>query len=141
MFIKHPSYKRYCNMFLTVNLITNYTYTYVVQLLSRVQLFATPWTAAHQATLSFTISQSLFKFMSIELMMPFSHLKPLSPSFPPALHKRMTRWNQSSSPRLVSPYTTIYLKAKQYFSNEVEITKYSGARETINERVKYMHCI
>ena len=42
----------------------------VVQLLSRVQLFATPWTAARQASLSFTISQSLLSFMSIELVMP-----------------------------------------------------------------------
>ena len=45
-----------------------------VQLLSRVQLFATPWTAAHQASLSFTISKSLLKLMSSELMMPSNHL-------------------------------------------------------------------
>ena len=42
----------------------------VVQLLSHVQLFATPWTAAHQASLSFTISLSLFKLMSIESVIP-----------------------------------------------------------------------
>ena len=47
---------------------------YVLQLLSRVQLFATPWTAARQAPLSSTVSQSLLKFMSIELMMPSNHL-------------------------------------------------------------------
>ena len=46
----------------------------VVQSLSRVQLFATRWTAAHQASLSFTISKSLLKLMSIELMMPSNHL-------------------------------------------------------------------
>ena len=45
-----------------------------VQLLSHVQLFATPWTAAHQASLSITNSQSLLKLMSIKLMMPSSHL-------------------------------------------------------------------
>ena len=45
-----------------------------VQLLSRVQLFATPWTAAHQASLSITNSQSLPKLMSIESVMPFNHL-------------------------------------------------------------------
>ena len=45
-----------------------------VQLLSRVQLFVTPWTAARQASLSITNSQSLLKLMSIELVMPFSHL-------------------------------------------------------------------
>ena len=46
----------------------------VVQSLSCVWLFSTPWTAAHQASLSFTISQSLLKFMSIELMIPSNHL-------------------------------------------------------------------
>ena len=46
----------------------------VVQSLSHVWLFGTPWTAAHQASLSFTISQGLFKLMSIELVMPSNHL-------------------------------------------------------------------
>jgi len=46
----------------------------VVQLLSHVQLFATLWTAARQAFLSFTISWSLLKLMSIELVMPSNHL-------------------------------------------------------------------
>ena len=45
-----------------------------VQSLSRVQLFATPWTAAHQASLSITNSQSLPKLMSIESVMPSNHL-------------------------------------------------------------------
>ena len=45
-----------------------------VQLLSCVQLFATPWTAAHQASLSITNSRSLFKLMSIESVMPSHHL-------------------------------------------------------------------
>ena len=46
----------------------------VVQLLSCVQLFATPWTVARQASLSFTISRSLLKLMLTELVMPFKHL-------------------------------------------------------------------
>ena len=45
-----------------------------VQSLSCVQLFATPWIAAHQASLSITNSQSLPKLMSIQLVMPSSHL-------------------------------------------------------------------
>ena len=45
-----------------------------VQLLSHVQLFVTPWTAAHQASQSITNSQSLLKLMSIELVMPSNHL-------------------------------------------------------------------
>ena len=45
-----------------------------VQLLSRVQLFASPWTATRQASLFITNSQSLLKLMSIESVMPSSHL-------------------------------------------------------------------
>ena len=45
-----------------------------VQSLSRVQLFATSWTAAHQASMSITNSQSLLRLMSIESMMPSNHL-------------------------------------------------------------------
>ena len=46
----------------------------VVQSLSRVQLFETPWSAARQASLSFTISRSLLKLMSIESVMPSNYL-------------------------------------------------------------------
>ena len=45
-----------------------------VQSLSRVRLFATPWTAAHQASLSIASSRSLLKLMSFELVMPSNHL-------------------------------------------------------------------
>jgi len=45
-----------------------------VQLLSLVQLFVTPWTAAHQASLSITSSWSLLKLMSIKLLMLSNHL-------------------------------------------------------------------
>ena len=45
-----------------------------VQLLSRVWLFVIPWTAARQASLSITNSQSLLKLMFIELVMPSNHL-------------------------------------------------------------------
>ena len=45
-----------------------------VQSLSHVQLFATPWTAAHPTSLSITNSQSLLKLMSIELVMPSNHI-------------------------------------------------------------------
>ena len=47
--------------------------TVVVQLFRHVRLFVTPWTAALQASLSFTISWSLLKLMSIESMMPSNH--------------------------------------------------------------------
>ena len=61
-----------------------------VQSLSRVRLFATPWIAWHQASLSITNSRSSLKLMSIELVMPSSHLilcrpRPLLPPFPPRI--------------------------------------------------------
>ena len=46
----------------------------VLQLLGHVRLFETPWTAAHQASLSSTIFWSLLKLMSIESVMPSNHL-------------------------------------------------------------------
>ena len=52
-----------------------------VQSLSHVQIFATPRTAAHQASLSFTNSQSFLKFMSTELVMPSNHLFLCHPLF------------------------------------------------------------
>ena len=70
-----------------------------VQLLSRVWLFGTRWTAAHQASLSITNSQSPLKPMSIESVMPSNHLILSSPS-PPALslsqHQGLFQWVSSS---------------------------------------------
>ena len=70
-----------------------------VQSLSRVWLFVTPWTAAHQASLSITNSWSLPKLMSIESVMPSNHLILFSPS-PPALnlsqHQGLFKWVSSS---------------------------------------------
>ena len=71
----------------------------IVQSLSHVWLFATPWTAACQGSLSFTISLSLLKFMSIESVMPSNH-HPLSPPYLPALslsqHQGLFQWLGSS---------------------------------------------
>ena len=50
-----------------------------VQSFGCVRLFMTPWTAAHQASLSNTNSQRLLKLKSIESVMPFSHLHPVDP--------------------------------------------------------------
>ena len=73
--------------------------TQSVQSFSSVQLFATPRNAAHQASLSITNSQSPFKPMSIESVMPSNHLILSSPS-PPALnlsqHQGLFKWVSSS---------------------------------------------
>ena len=68
----------------------------LVQLLSRVPLFVTPWTAACQASLSITNFWSLFKLMSIELVMPSNHLilcRPLLllPSIFPGIHTKLLK--------------------------------------------------
>ena len=69
-----------------------------VQSLSRVQLFATPWTAARQASLSITDSQSLLRLVSIESVMPSNHLI-LSSPFPRAFnlsqHQGLFKWVSS----------------------------------------------
>ena len=63
--------------------VYTHTHRYIssVQSLSRVWLFAIPWTAAHQASLSITNSQSLLKLMSTELVMPSNYLILCHPPF------------------------------------------------------------
>ena len=72
----------------------------LLQSLSQVQFFATSWTAALQSSLSFTISQSSLRLMSIESGMPSKPSRPLSPSTPPALnlsqHQSLFQWVGSS---------------------------------------------
>ena len=72
----------------------------VVQSLSHVWLFVTLWTASRQLFLSFTISWSLLKLVSIELMMPFQPSHPLSPPSPPAFNlsqrQSLFQWVSSS---------------------------------------------
>ena len=53
---------------------TSHSFAVVVQSVSHVWLFVIPWTAARQASLSFTIFWSLLKFMSFESVMPSNHL-------------------------------------------------------------------
>ena len=92
-----------------------------VQSLSCVQLFATPWTAAHQASLSITSSWSLLKFMSIELVMPSNHLilcRPLLllPSIFPSI-------------RVFSNESALSIKWPKYWSYSFSISpsnEYSG---------------
>ena len=69
-----------------------------VQLLSRVQLCATPWTTAHQASLSITNSWSSPKLMSIDSVMPSNHLIlcHLLPAFNLSKHQGLFKWVSSS---------------------------------------------
>ena len=75
-----------------------------VQSLSRIRLFATPWTAARQASLSITNSQSLPKFMFIESVMPSSHLILCRPLFlPPSIFPSIRVCSSESALRIRWP--------------------------------------
>ena len=91
----------------------------VVHSLSRVQLFATPWTAAHQTSLSFTISWSLLKLMSIESVMPSSHLFLCCPLLlQPSIFRNI---------RVFSSESALHIRWPKYWSFNISpSTGYSG---------------
>ena len=93
----------------------------VVQSLSYVWLFVTPWTAAHQASLSITNSQSLLKLMSIESMMSSSHLILFHPfSLLPSIFPSI---------RVFSSELALCIRWPEYWSFSFSISpssKYSG---------------
>ena len=74
-----------------------------VQSLSHGQLFATPWTASHQASLSFMISWSLLKLMSIDLAMPSNHLILCCPLLLPSIFPSIKMFSNESALRIRWP--------------------------------------
>ena len=91
-----------------------------VQSFSRVLLFATPWTAARQASLSITNSRSLLKLMSIELVIPSNHLILCHPLLLPSV---------VPSIRIFSNESVLHIRWPKYWSFSFSITpsnEYSG---------------
>ena len=92
----------------------------VVQLLRCVRLFVTPWTAAYQAFWSSTISWSLLKLMSIELVMPSNHLilclpLPLSSILPQRVgHHWATKLSTQHMYRYIYRYIYIYILSRLF---------------------------
>ena len=85
-----------------------------VQSVSCIRLFVTPWTAAHQGSLSITKSQSLLKLMSIKSLMPSSHLilcRPLLllPPIPPSI-------------RVFSNKSTVHMRWPKFWSFSLSIS-------------------
>ena len=78
---------------------------FVVQSLSQVRLFVTPWTAARQASLSFTISQSLLKFISNELVMISNHLILCHPLLSYSLCTQHNAWHRVDTEYLFDKMT------------------------------------
>ena len=76
------------------------TFFVVIQSLSHVRLFASPWTATRQASLPFTSSQSLLKLMSIELVMPSNHLILCHPLLLPSIFPSILVFSNESALRI-----------------------------------------
>ena len=92
-----------------------------VQLLSHFCLFATPWTAAHQTSLSITNSWSLLRLMSIELVMPSNHLI--------LCHPLLILPSNFPSIRVFSNESVLYIRWPEYWSFSFSISpsnEYSG---------------
>ena len=109
------------------NLSIFYEFVFVVQSLSCVQFFATPWTVAHQASLSFTISQSLL--LSIESMVSSNHLilchSLLLPSIFPSI-------------RVFSSKSVLRTRWPQYWSFSFSISPSSECSGLISFRVAWL---
>jgi len=100
-----------------------------VQLLSRVQLFATPWTAARQASLSITNSRSWLKLMSTESVMPSNHLilchYLLLPSNFPII-------------RVFSNESILHIRCPKYWSFSFSISPFSEYSGLISFRIDWL---
>ena len=91
-----------------------------VQSFSHVWLFATPWTTAHQASLSITNAQSLLKFMSIESVMPSNHLIICHPLLLPSIFPSI---------RVFSSESVLHIRWPKFWSFRFSISpsnEYSG---------------
>ena len=107
----HPDeYMRVC----TGHTLRRKVITSSVQSLSHVWLFATPWTAARQASLSITNSPSVLKFMSIESVMPSNHLILYHPLLlPPSIFPRI---------RIFSSESVLHMRWPKYWSFSFSIS-------------------
>ena len=104
-----------------------------VQSLSRVQLFATPWTAAHQASLSITNSQSLLKLMSIELVMPSNHLILCHPLL-------LLPWIFLSI-RVFSSESVLCIRWPKYWSFSFSFSPFNEYSRLISFRMDWFHLL
>ena len=104
-----------------------------VHSLSRVRLFATPWITARQASLSITNSWSLLRFMSIESVMPSSHLilchtLLLLPPIPPSI-------------RVFSNESTVHMRWPKYWSFSFSISPFNEHQGLISFRMDRLHLL
>ena len=101
-----------------------------VQSLSGVRLFATPWTTAHQASLSITNSQSLLKVISIELVMPSNHLI--------LCHPLLLLPSIFTSIRVFSSESALYFRWAKYWSFSFSISPSNEQSGLISFRMDWL---
>ena len=101
-----------------------------VQLLSRVRLFVTPWTAACQASLSITNSQSLVKLMSIESVMPSNHLILCHLLLPPSIFPSI---------RVSSSESVLRIRWPKYWSFNFNISSSNEYSGLISFRIDWLY--
>ena len=100
-----------------------------VQLLSCVQLFATPWIAAYQASLSITNKWSLLKLMSIESVMPFNHLI--------LCHRLLIPHSIFPSIRVFSNELALHIRWPKYWSSSFSISSSNEFSGLISFRIDW----
>ena len=108
-----------------------WAFVIVVQSLSRVQLSVTPWTSAPQASLSFTISWSLFKLMSIESVMPSNHLI--------LCHPLLLLTSIFPSIRGFSDESALHIRWPKYWSFNFSVSPSIGYSGLISFRIDWFH--
>ena len=119
-----------CKDCVKMKIFTSVSSVQLVQLLSHVQLFATPWTAAHQASLSINNLRSLLRLMSIELMMPSNHLILccslfLLPSIFPSI-------------RVFSSESVLHIRWPKYWSFSFSISPFNECSGLISFRMDWL---
>ena len=107
--------------------------SFVVQSLSRIPLFVTPWTAAHQASLVFAISQSLLRLMSTELVMPSNHFILCHPLLlPPAIFPSI---------RVFSNESVLLIRWPKYWSFSFSISPSNEHSGLISFRMDWLELL
>ena len=105
------------------------SFVVLVLSLSHVRLFATPWTAAHQVPLSLTISQSLLKLMSTEMVIPSSHLI--------LCHPLLIQPSIFPSIRVFSNKSTLHIRWPKYWSFSFSSSPSNEYSELISFRIDW----